>query len=126
MRRKRIVDDRLAYDELSPNMWDLAVLKLKPALLRLGYLGLGSAYTHQEIPTGKIAMVTKFAMVKVMALFARKVLTAIGNFHICSIVVGMMIQTFTLCGCKEDLNTKVHAMIYELAKRRLRSLVVAK
>ena len=35
-------------------------------------------------------------------------------------------QILTLCGCKEDLKKKVHAMIDKFAERGLRSLAVAR
>ncbi|GJR05469.1 plasma membrane ATPase 4 [Tanacetum coccineum] len=47
-----------------------------------------------------------------------------GNWHRTS--KGAPEQILTLCGCKEDLKKKVHAMIDKFAERGLRSLAVAK
>ncbi|KAK9055250.1 hypothetical protein SSX86_026333 [Deinandra increscens subsp. villosa] len=47
-----------------------------------------------------------------------------GNWHRTS--KGAPEQILTLCGCKEDMKKKVHAMIDKFAERGLRSLAVAK
>ncbi|XP_024968768.1 plasma membrane ATPase 4 isoform X1 [Cynara cardunculus var. scolymus] len=47
-----------------------------------------------------------------------------GNWHRTS--KGAPEQILTLCGCKEDLKKKVHAMIDKFAERGLRSLAVAR